>query len=100
MNAPGRRTHGLGAKAFQNALEGFEIANFKFNFSFVRHGIPSREKMASKMVPVKWEQIEFYLVLRPRNRDRPGGRRCRSKPRKNWQVCAPLVWWFGAPWKP
>ena len=41
MNAAGCRTHGLGAEAFQDALESFKVANFKFNFSFVRHGIPS-----------------------------------------------------------
>ena len=38
MNSPSGRTHGLGSQAFQDALEGFEIANFKFDFGFVRHG--------------------------------------------------------------
>jgi len=41
VNAAGCRANGLGAQAFQDALEGFEVADFKFNFGFVRHGIPS-----------------------------------------------------------
>ena len=41
MNAAACRTDGFGAQAFQDALEGFEVADFEFNFGFVRHGIPS-----------------------------------------------------------
>jgi len=41
VNAAGCRTNGLGAQASEDPLEGFEVANFKFNFDFVRHGIPS-----------------------------------------------------------
>src|ERR1700681_3761171 len=57
------------------------------------------KQLASKMVPVNWEQIEFYLVWGYANGDRPGGRRCRSKLLKSWQGCVLLDWWYGAPWK-
>lgn len=38
MNSPGGRAHGLGTQALQDVLEGVEVANFKFDFGFVRHG--------------------------------------------------------------
>ncbi len=41
MNATTRRTDRLASQTFQDALEGFEVGDFEFNFGFVRHGIPS-----------------------------------------------------------
>src|ERR1700682_6250305 len=44
MDSAGCRTDGFGAQAFQNALEGFEVADFEFNFRFVRHGYSVTER--------------------------------------------------------
>jgi hypothetical protein len=41
MHAATGRTNGFGAQAFQDALEPFKVANFEFDFGFVRHGISS-----------------------------------------------------------
>ena len=38
MHAPSAGADGLGAEAFENPLQGFDVADPEFDFGFVGHG--------------------------------------------------------------
>ena len=53
MNPAGGGADRLGAQAFQDALEGFEVANFKFNFGFVRHELFSQSRALNTSIMLR-----------------------------------------------